>query len=111
MGKSQRDKGYRGEHMAAKALGWKRGRAFSGEPDVYCGWAVGSVKWRGKCPVYLEDALQDACSKAAGTDKEPYVIQIYSRPGRPPYVLVSHIGFDRFVEEHGLGFKEEANWT
>ena len=103
MGRGQREKGAAVEREVAKALHWKRGRAFSGEPDVEGSLWVGSVKARARFPQWIEDAVTDAQNKALNNGKEPIVILVRRRKGAKPLVLVAHIGLEAWVSDHGLG--------
>lgn len=103
MGKPSRDKGAQAERDAAKALGWKRGRAYSGEPDIYAenGLWVGSVKCRKAWQAYIDEAIDDAEAKAGGA--EPIVILMRRRKGAKPRVLICHTSFDAWLADHGEG--------
>lgn len=102
MGRPSRAKGSRWEREIARLLGWQRGRTFSGEPDVYSRYHVGSVKCRKHWPDYIEEAVADAVAKAAGTNKEPIVILVRSRVGAKPVILMAHL-LDGWLAEHGQG--------
>ena len=111
MSRSQREKGAQAERDVAKALGWRRGRAFSGEPDVYAenGLWIGSVKCRARWPKWMEEAVEDAdykaieAGKGLGRESEPIVILMRRRVGAKPLVLIAHIGFDAWLADHGDG--------
>jgi len=106
-GKANREKGARVERELAKALGWKRGRAFTGEPDMYMDVAgrryyVASVKARARWPAWIEDAVADAQRKADG-QAEPIVVLVRRRKGAEPIVLMAHIGVEGWIDAHGTG--------
>ena len=103
MGKPSRNKGAQAERDVAHALGWQRGRAFSGEADVYGSLWIGSVKARARFPAWIEEAVEDAQHKAIGTGKEPIVILMRRRVGAKPLVLIAHVGFDAWLADHGKG--------
>ena len=109
MGKPSRDKGAAVEREIARALHWKRGRAYSGEPDVEGSLWVGSVKARARWPKWLEEAVEDAEHKAVkgimatGRMKEPIVILVRRRKGAKPLVLIAHVGLDNWLADHGFG--------
>ena len=101
--KGSRDKGAHWERQVAAIVGGKRGRAFSGEPDVSTESYIFEVKVRKSLPKYILDAWAAAEHKAIGTRKNPIVVIGQSRLGRKPILFFCHVGAEEWVAEHGRG--------
>lgn len=101
MGKPSREKGARREREIARIMGGKRGRAYSGEPDVETDLYAVSVKSRKTLPKHIEDAIRDANTKAQRTGKWPLVVLDYCRKGKPSVTLFCHPSAEEWESIHG----------
>lgn len=115
VGKASREKGARRERDIAKVMGGKRGRAFSGEPDILIpGFYVASVKSRRKMPRWFMDAVEDALEKARQTGLGPLVIFDICAPGKQSLQVIAHVGMSEWLAIHGTfadgraGFEEQT---
>ena len=103
MPKKSKEKGARWEREVAAIVGGKRGRAFSGEPDVSTESYIFEVKIRKSLPKWILDAWAAAEHKAIGTRKSPIVVIGQSRRGQKPILVFCHVGAEEWQQEHGYG--------